>query len=119
MAKVLEFDPLSSIINVESILFGFILTVLTLLMQLDNKSMRTIKEYGRYPQLIGFNKTAAYSSFFAIAFTLVLILYPNGIDLSSPYCLSLFYAWEFVIALSFLSTYRFMRIFFIIAKHTQ
>ncbi|MCC8145683.1 MAG: hypothetical protein LIO93_04420 [Bacteroidales bacterium] len=114
--RALEFDVLSLIITIESILFGFILTVLALIMQLkNNKALEAIRSANRYTDLIKFNKSAAYSCFFTILFTFILILLSSRVFYSIFY-LGFILVWEYTFLMSLFTNLRFMMIFFQIAQ---
>jgi len=114
--KAFDFDIQSLLITIESILLGFILTVLALVMQIDNNAMRAIREANRYKDLVKYNEYAAYSTFISIVLSAVFIFTSNRLVDRSVYSSIFLYTWEFFIVYSFISTYRFMRIFFVIAK---
>lgn len=104
-------DLISQIMTVESILFGFLLTVLAITIQTNTSAILNIKKAGRFNDLISYNKQAVYMSFITVSVSLLLYLLPyKNIDLL--FFLSLF-------GLTFLSlvlSFRYIRLFFIIIK---
>ncbi|MDH6310462.1 hypothetical protein M2451_003734 [Dysgonomonas sp. PFB1-18] len=113
--KILSSNILEIIITIESILFGFLLTILSLIIQMDNRAINAIKECGRYNQLIGFSKSAVFGSLITVILSLVLILINDYLtqDLFSYIVLLI---WGFFFQFSLLSLYRFVHIFYILAK---
>lgn len=51
---------LSSVITIAGILFGFLLTMLTFLLQTNNLALSKIREYDRLKDLVRFNRAAVY-----------------------------------------------------------
>ena len=72
--KLLVDSVLTQIITIEATLFGFLLAVLALILQMNNKLVDTLKEFGRFKDLILFSKKAVYSTFVVIAFAILILL---------------------------------------------
>ena len=108
--KILSENILGAILTVESILFGFLLTVLTLTLQSDATSINEIKRAGRISELISYNKNAVITSFLTIITTTIVMLTH---DITTHYLYTAFlYLWGFITLTNLLSTYRFLDIFY-------
>lgn len=104
-------DLISQIMTVQSILFGFLLTVLAITIQGNTESISYIKKSGRFNELISFNKQAIYSSLISVFVSLALYLLPTKEPSSTSLLL-----WFGLTMLSFLLALRYIRIFFLIIK---
>lgn len=113
--KLLLESNLTLIITIESTLFGFLLAVLALILQMNNKLIESIKRFNRYNDLISFCKKAVYSSFFTIFSAFIILIF---MDIYLPYFIRLlFYSFfYFSFIYNILTTYRFINIFFKLAK---
>ena len=111
--KIFASQFLSVIITVEGVLFGFLLTVLSVIMQMNNKELELIKELGRYKDLIGFGKSALFACFLVVAVSLVVLLISGNNELTYGIFAAV---WTFSFVLSILNLHRFVRVFFLIAK---
>jgi hypothetical protein len=104
-------DLISQIMTVESILFGFLLTVLAITIQTNTTAILHIKKAGRFNELISFNKKAIYASFITVFVSLFLYLLPSkNID-----TMLLLY-WLGLTLLSLLLSFRYVHLFFILIK---
>src|SRR5690606_11272379 len=90
---------LNTFITVEATLFGFLLTVLSIILQMNNKGIEKLREHNRYGQLISFGKHAVMSSLLVLMFSIVIILLKGGIE--SPLLLKILHN-----ALGFFSIYN-------------
>ena len=112
--NIFDKELFSQIITIESIVFGFLLTGLSLILQMDNPAINAIKKVGRYPDLISYCKSAVISSLVAVIVSLLaMILHP----IKDLWYLT--YPWWFFFLLSIFTLYRFVRIFFLLAKSAQ
>lgn len=117
--KVFTKDIITVTITITGILFGFLLTVLALLMQSDSKSMKLIKVYGRFGELVKFNKRAVYSSALSLLLSLAfLIINDLKPEVYLQVCLlEIFkWLWFFVVTATILKTYRYVDIFYNLIK---
>lgn len=113
--KLLLDSCLTQIITIEATLFGFLLAVLALILQMNNKLVDTLKEFGRFKDLILFSKKAVYSTFFVIALA-ILILLIKDLQLIKTIKLIVYYGYGYIMTYNLLATFRFVRIFFILAN---
>ena len=113
--KMITDDTLGLIITVEATIFGFLLAVLALVLQMDNKMMKLIKEYNRYNELIDYCKKAIYASFFVIVISIVVLLIKDTSVAELAKTVSN-YLLSFFLIYSLFASLRFVKIFFILAK---
>ena len=117
--KVFSKEIISVTINITGILFGFLLTVLALLLQSDSKSLKLIKVYGRFGELIKFNKSAVYASALSLILSLIFLIF---IDLKPEKCFYIYlyesfkWFWFFILMTTILKTYRYVDIFYNLIK---
>lgn len=118
--KVYTKEIINAIITISGILFGFLLTILALLLQSDNKSLRLIKIYGRFGELVLFNKRAVYSAAFALIISLVLLIIIDLNDSKIYWIINfmkiLKYVWFYSFIATLLKTYRYIDIFYNLIK---
>lgn len=117
----ISFSNLSnSIINVFSVLLGFLLTILTLINTIDNIKMRIIKETGHDVILMRYLKNAIYFSFIILVISLLLpilniFVFQTSLfgytSLIQPAKILTKYLYLFLLFYSLLSTYRFIKLF--------
>jgi len=105
-------DFVTLIVTVESILFGFLLTVLALTMQSESKSIALLKEADRFKDLLIYNKLAVYFSLISVVLSIAIYLDPNKIP--NQYYISI---WFGVSILSLLLSLRYVRLFFMLVKN--
>lgn len=110
-SKLLSRDFLTLIISIECTLFGFLLAVLALLLQLNNKAIELIVKYNRFPDLIRFSKFAIYSSLLIVCISLILIVTK---DLISSHWI--YYIWGWLVVYNIGSVVRFVKIFYGLAS---
>lgn len=60
---------ISALVTAESIVFGFLLTTMVTLMQLNNSAIKNLIDTNRFPELIQYNKTAVIYSFLSVILT--------------------------------------------------
>lgn len=114
-SKLLSDPILTLIITIESALFGFLLTILALIFQMNNKMVEIIKEFDRFKDLVRFSKEAVYSSLATILFSLIILIFVTP---DTNYVFARITKYFFGIALVYnaLSTIRFVEIFYMLAK---
>lgn len=111
--KILDKDILNIIITIESILFGFLMTVLSLIVQMNNKAIELIKTLGRYNDLINYSKASIYGALMVVLVSFIIILKPERPNTVLSYiCI-------YLMVFSLLSLFRFVHIFFKLAKSGQ
>lgn len=108
-------DFLSLIVTVETTLFGFLLAIFAIILQMDNKIMELIKQNNRFTELIGYSKQSVLSCFLVIVFTSNIILF-NDLIINNTFTEISFILWITSILYNFLCTYRFVHIFYNITK---
>lgn len=80
-AKLLSKDFLDKAISISTTLLGFLLAVLTLIIQSTSQAVQRIRENTGYKRLIAFNKSIVYCSALVCLLSLVLFLlfpYPTN-----------------------------------------
>lgn len=105
---------ISTVITIESIIFGFLLTALALTIQTSTPSMTHIRQSGSYKKFIRYNKWAAYCSLLVVILSAILFLCPEKL----PDYLYIKIWFGFII-FSFLLTYRYLRIFYIVINEVN
>lgn len=105
---------LDKTIDITGILFGFLLTVLVLLLEIDNKKVQLLKEYNRYSDLLDYNKRAIFYSGITGLYSFILIIlfqYPSFIK---DQCCKQLAMYVFIYMISSLVglVLNFLRIFF-------
>lgn len=115
ITKILLDSTLSLIISTEATLFGFLLAVLALILQMNNKLIQTIKEYGRFNDLVSFCKRSVYASFAVVVLSLIILLVKDILLIHIVKTI-FYYLWGFSLIYSLLSAFRFVRIFFFLAN---
>lgn len=113
--KLLIDSCLTQIITIEATLFGFLLAVLALILQMNNKLVDTLKEFDRFKDLILFSKKAVYSTFIVIALA-ILILLIKDLQFIQPIKFIVYYSYGFILTYNLLATFRFVRVFFLLAN---
>lgn len=113
--KFTSIEFLYTFITVEATLFGFLLTVLSIILQMNNKGVKILKEKNRYGELISFGKSAVVSSLILLIISLLLILL-EGNDIASKLIKTLQIILGTVTVYNVLSTIRFTNIFFVLSK---
>lgn len=105
---------LGSILTIESILLGFLLMVLTLTLQSNNKNMQELRKSKRFNELISYNRNAVIFSFWTIITTTIVMLTYGGLD-HIVYSIFL-YVWGGCTLISVIATFRFLDIFYALIK---
>lgn len=114
--KAISYNILSLVITVETTVFGFLLAVLSIILQMNTKAIVEIKEANRYIDLIHFSKCAVYGAFFSAIFSLGITLIVDLLFVRNLFTYSILFIWGFTILYSFFSSMRFVNIFYILAK---
>lgn len=113
--EMLKPDFLSLIVTVETTLFGFLLAILAIVLQLNNKTVELIKKYNRYNELLSYSKQSVKSCFWVVILTSIIILFHKMFD-GSVFSIIIFIFWLASLIYNFLCTYRFVHIFYEISK---
>lgn len=115
LRKLLSENCLAQIITIEVTLFGFLLAVLTIILQMENKMIEILKQYNRFDDLVCYAKSAIYSSFFIIFLAVIIIVIK---DISLPFVTKsiIYYLFGCFFTYNILSTFRFVKIFFLLAR---
>lgn len=115
LTKIEVFDKT---IDFAGITFGFLLTVITLLIQTPLKVVQSIKVNKQFERLVNANKRAVISALFLVAFSLtILIIRKNEtmfLDCSDLYKRLLNGLYIFLVILTLLQSYFFVKIFYLI-----
>lgn len=102
---------LTAILTVASIVFGFLLTAITIIYQSDNPVITEIKRAGRFKELINFNKTAVKWTFFLVIATSVFLMTYENTN-SIPYYQYFVGLWVYITVYTCLTSIRFLNIFY-------
>jgi len=113
--KVLSENILTLIITIQSALFGFFLTILALLLQMNNKAIDLVKEFGRFNEVVRYSRKAVYSSLIVVVVT-VIILITKNIYFDHTIKEIMHYTFGFILFYNALSSFRFVNIFYLLAK---
>ena len=106
-------ELLNSTMVVFSVLFGFLLTVSTLLYTIDTKIMRDLRKTSGYLSLVHYLKVAIYASLLIAIISLCVPLFKNSMNLRIQTEL-IFYGkhlFLFLIFLSLILSIRFIHVF--------
>lgn len=106
-------ELLNSTMVVFSVLFGFLLTVSTLLYTIDTKIMRDLRKTSGYLSLVHYLKVAIYASLLIAIISLCVPLFKNSMNLRIQTELIFYgkYAFLFLIFLSLILSIRFIHVF--------
>ena len=104
---------ISALVTAESIVFGFLLTTMVTLMQLNNSAIKNLIDTNRFPELIQYNKTAVIYSFLSVILTCVFLL---TLEIQIPYYNIFVAIWIFVMNMVIFLSYRFLNIFYSFLK---
>jgi hypothetical protein len=100
-------------IDVGGISFGFLLTVLTLLIQTENSVIKNLKKGNRFSELISFNKEVVICSILLFSFSLFLLIYGGeALKLNcifSKLCVSIYFS---IVTLTANKVFIFLRVFY-------
>jgi hypothetical protein len=108
-------DILASVLTIAGILFGFLLTMLTFLLQTNNSAMERIKRANRLRDVISYNRSAVY---FAAVLTLVgfilQVLEKTDFLSNQPvWSINIIrFLWLGIICMTVTHTYRYLDIFY-------
>lgn len=109
--ELLKSEFLSIIVTIETTLFGFLLAILAIVLQLKGTVIDRIKRYNRFPDLINYNKASVAGCALTLVFATMLILFDKWMC-----CAPVVALWIGLLVYNILSTYRFVSIFYVIAK---
>lgn len=113
--ELLKSEFLSVIVTIETTLFGFLLAILAILLQLKGPVMNRIKKWNRFSELVSYSKSAVMSCALTLMFATMLILWSKWIEgYDNQYLIVTL--WSTTLAYNILATYRFVSIFYVIAK---
>ena len=73
-AGVFNDEFLTAILTAASIVFGFLLTAITIIYQSENQIIIELKRAGRFQELINFNKTAVKWTFYLVVTTSIFLM---------------------------------------------
>ncbi len=77
---IYEISFLDKLITICSTLFGFLLAILTLILQGNSQTVNSMKVHGSYNRLINFNKTTVISAILNCILSLILSFCPKLIN---------------------------------------
>lgn len=112
--KLLSDGCLSQIITIEVTLFGFLLAVLAIILQMNNQLIITMKKYNRFNDLIRFSKESIYSCFFVILLSIFVLLIKDS-DIVKSIRHFVYYTFGAILIYNILVIFRFVKIFFLLA----
>lgn len=106
-------ELLNSTMVVFSVLFGFLLTVSTLLYTIDTKIMRDLRKTDGYKSLVHYLKVAIYGSLLIAIVSLCVPLFKSTmtLNLESEFIFYGKYIFLFLIFLSLILSIRFIHVF--------
>ena len=106
-------ELLNSTMVVFSVLFGFLLTVSTLLYTIDTRIMRELRKTKGYKSLVHYLKVAIYASLLIAIISLCIPLFKNSLNLKVETELIFYgkYLFIFLIFLSLILSIRFIHVF--------
>lgn len=104
---------LTAMLSVFSIIFGFLLSTIALLLQSKSKPIEEMQKAGRLPELVKYNSDAVKSVFLSTVLTSILLLTYKVENI--PYYDCLVSAWVAITILSTLFSHRFLKLFYILA----
>lgn len=117
--KIFNENIFESVLTLSGISFGFLITVLSLLLQMTNRSLKMLKELDKFDLLISYNKQAVYNSALTMIFSLILLIITSNED--SPLLVSIHeiiigHLWLYLILCMIFNTYRYTSLFFNIVR---
>ncbi|GAA3579692.1 hypothetical protein GCM10022395_30460 [Snuella lapsa] len=106
-------ELMNSTMVVFSVLFGFLLTVSTLLYTIDTKIMRDLRKTTGYKSLVHYLKVAIYASLLIAVVSLCFPLFKNSLSLKIQSDIILYckYIYLYLIFLSLIFSVRFIHVF--------
>ncbi|MEB2786382.1 hypothetical protein [Algoriphagus persicinus] len=117
--KIFSSNIFDSVLTLSGISFGFLITVLSLLLQMTNRSLKMLKELDKFDLLISYNKQAVYNSALTMIFSLILLIMFSNENITPPISsqeLILGYIWLYLILCMIVNTYRYTSLFFKIVR---
>lgn len=109
------------LVDFTGIVFGFLITVLTILLQSNNESIKLLKKYNRFKDLIFYNKEVVVFSALICFYTILIIALKDNFNFGNPLTLKkyglLFLL--FLITLMICKIYTFLKIFYTIIKEKE
>lgn len=118
-ARIFRENIFESVLTLSGIAFGFLITVLSLLLQMTNRSLKMLKELEKFDLLISYNKQAVYNSALTMIISLMLLIIYSSKDsngLVSIYEIIIGYFWLYLIFCMVFNTYRYTSLFFKIVR---
>lgn len=112
-AGVFSDEFLTAILTAASIVFGFLLTAITIIYQSESPIIVELKRAGRFQELINFNKTAVKWTFYLVITTSIFLMtyeYAHSI----PYYFHFVGLWVYMAFYTCLTSIRFLKIFYLI-----
>ena len=107
-------DLSGNAMSVSVTLFGFLLTILTLINSIDTRRMKIIRDLGAFPRLLGYLKVSIILNLTVLVFSF-LVKYAVHNDLNSIFVYKnnnlLYYLFLFIFIYSILASFRFTKLF--------
>jgi len=117
--KIFSGNIFESVLTLSGISFGFLITILSLLLQMTNRSLKMLKELDKFDLLISYNKQAVYNSAITMIISLVLLIMSSNENIAPQISIQeliIRYIWLYSIICVFFNTYRYTSLFFKIIK---
>lgn len=114
--KLSEFviDLSNNAMSVSVTLFGFLLTILTLINSIETRRMKVVRDMGAFPRLMRYLKNSIILNLIVLVLSF-FVKYAINNDLNSIFILKnynlLAYSFIFIFIYSLLSSFRFTKIF--------
>lgn len=112
----IHIDPLlyDKLVDFSGILFGFLITVLTILVQANNDAINLLKKHNRFKDLIFYNKEVITISALVCGYAVAILAFKDSflvdyIPFLKKCCLT---GLVFLISLMIMKTYQYLRIFY-------
>lgn len=112
-AGVFSDEFLTAILTAASIVFGFLLTAITIIYQSESPIIVELKRAGRFQELINFNKTAVKWTFYLVIITSIFLMTYERAH-SIPYYDHFVGLWVYMVFYTCLTSIRFLKIFYLI-----
>lgn len=100
-------------VDFSGIIFGFLITVLTILIQTNNAAISLLKKTNRFKDLLGFNKRVIFISALLCFYSVLILIFKEysfyNYNDAPQYFMTLYI---FLFVTLILSTYGFLRIFY-------
>lgn len=117
--RIFRENIFESVLTLSGIAFGFLITVLSLLLQMTNRSLKMLKELDKFDLLISYNKQAVYNAALTMIISLVLLIISSSQDfnpLESICGVIIGSLWLYLILCMVFNTYRYTSLFFKIVR---